>query len=157
MPQNFENSYSSLFLDRSSRWNSQCKLLQKTSAVREELAVLRLERGGAGTPEGAEKPAREPWIRRRSGPRRSRIVHTASLVSRPSDEFALLIEAGSPVRLDLARNLLEEAGIPCVVHTGDFDVAELGVAAHAALRHGDLFVPHAALEEARAVLARAWG
>ena len=78
-------------------------------------------------------------------------------MSKPEDDFALLVEGGNAVRLDLARNLLEEAGLPCLIHGPDFDVAELGFAAHAAVRHANLYVPTEALEKARALLAEAWG
>ncbi|MAF65493.1 MAG: hypothetical protein CMJ84_07530 [Planctomycetes bacterium] len=78
-------------------------------------------------------------------------------MSKPGEDFALLIEGGDSVHLDLARNLLEQAGLPCLVHSDDFDVAELGTAAHAVLRLGNLYVPHGALESARALLAEAWG
>ena len=78
-------------------------------------------------------------------------------MSKPSDEFALLLEAVGPVDTDLARELLEEKGIPCLVHGPDFDLAELGVASHQTLRGANLYVPKAALEQARAAIEAAWG
>jgi hypothetical protein len=71
-------------------------------------------------------------------------------------ERALLLEAANRVELDLAVNLLEEEGIPCVIEGPDFDVAELGRAAHDTLRGQNLYVPRSALERARAILDRAW-
>ena len=75
----------------------------------------------------------------------------------PSEDFARLLEAVDPVELDLARGLLDEAGIPCMAHGPDFDVAELGRAVHATIRKPDLYVPRGALERAREVLRAAWG
>jgi len=49
------------------------------------------------------------------------------------------------------------AGIPSLAHTPDFDMAELGRAAHDQVRGGVLLVPHALLEKARAALEEAWG
>jgi hypothetical protein len=76
---------------------------------------------------------------------------------RPQDDFARLLEAADLVAIELARNLLDEAGIPSLVHGPDFDMAELGVAAHHAVRRRDLYVPRRALARAQAVLERAWG
>jgi len=73
------------------------------------------------------------------------------------DDPAVLLEAANPTVLELARGLLAEAGIPCLVQGPDFDVAELGLAAHQSVRGGDLLVPASALERARAVLEEAWG
>lgn len=78
-------------------------------------------------------------------------------MARIEDEHALLLEAAEAVEVDLAQGLLEAAGIPSIAHGPDFDVAELGTAVHHALRRRDLYVPRASLEEARAVLERAWG
>ncbi len=74
-----------------------------------------------------------------------------------TDDKALLIEGADGIEVALARNLLAEAGIPCVVHGPDFDVAELGRAAHDMLRGQNVFVPASALERARALLEAAWG
>ena len=73
-----------------------------------------------------------------------------------SDEFAMLLDTVSKVSADLACDLLKDAGIPALQHGPDFDVAELGAAAHDALRGVSVFVPKRALEKARAVLAEAW-
>jgi hypothetical protein len=43
------------------------------------------------------------------------------------------------------------------VHGPDFDVAELGISAHAAIRHQNVYMPHTAFEQASAILAEAWG
>lgn len=73
-------------------------------------------------------------------------------VGRPRDDFDLLLEAPHPVEAELARGLLEEAGIPVLVHGGDFDVAELGSATHAMLRRPDVYVPKGARVRAARVL-----
>lgn len=73
------------------------------------------------------------------------------------EERALLLEGANRIRIELARNLLAEAGIPCVVEGPDFDVAELGSAAHDMIRGQDLLVPRSALERARSILDQAWG
>ena len=78
-------------------------------------------------------------------------------MAKPSDDFALLLEASSPVEVELARGLLDAAGIPCLVHGPDFDIAELGRAAHDAVRRPNVYVPKSALERATAVLQEAWG
>ena len=72
-------------------------------------------------------------------------------------ETAVLLAAPDPVEAELARGLLEGAGIPSMFHGPDMDMAELGVAAHAGFTRPDLLVPAAALESARAILKEAWG
>ena len=72
-------------------------------------------------------------------------------------DFALLLEAANPEEVAMARGLLEAADIPCLVHGPDFDVAELGIAGHAVIRHQNVYVPNAAFEQASAILAEAWG
>lgn len=74
-----------------------------------------------------------------------------------SKDFALLLDTVDAVRADLASNLLDSAGIPNLQHSPDFDVAELGVAAHAAVRGVSVYVPKPAFESARAILQEAWG
>ena len=74
-----------------------------------------------------------------------------------TDDKALLIEGADGIEVALARNLLAEAGIPCIVQGPDFDVAELGRAAHDMVRGQNVFVPASALERARALLEAAWG
>ncbi|MFT5052368.1 MAG: hypothetical protein ACI8QZ_003801 [Chlamydiales bacterium] len=69
----------------------------------------------------------------------------------------LLLEGVNGIEGELARNLLTEAGIPCLSQGPDFDVAELGRAAHDMLRGQNIYVPAAALERARAILDEAWG
>lgn len=61
------------------------------------------------------------------------------------------------VTIELARQLLESAGIPSLAHGPDFDVAEFGRAMHDNVRHQDLYVPQTALVRATEVLAEAWG
>lgn len=58
---------------------------------------------------------------------------------------------------ELARELLESAGIPSMLHGPDFDAAEFGSSAHALFRHVELLVPRGTRERARAVLVEAWG
>ncbi|MDP6368163.1 MAG: DUF2007 domain-containing protein, partial [Planctomycetota bacterium] len=74
----------------------------------------------------------------------------------PAD-IACLLEAPTAVEADLARGILEEAGIPCISHGRDADFAELGASAHMAYTRPNLFVPASALERARDLLAAAWG
>ena len=69
----------------------------------------------------------------------------------------VLLSAPDPVKGELARGLLEEAGIPSIFHGPDRDVAELGTAVHMAFTRPDLLVPASAVEDAREVLRRAWG
>ena len=69
----------------------------------------------------------------------------------------VLLSAPDPVKGELARGLLEEAGIPSVFHGPDRDIAELGAAVHMAFTRPDLLVPASAVEDAREVLRRAWG
>ena len=73
------------------------------------------------------------------------------------DDFALLLAAPDPVEADLARNLLDAAGIPSLLQGQDRDLAELGSSSHSAIARPDLFVPKAALERARSILRQAWG
>jgi hypothetical protein len=72
-------------------------------------------------------------------------------------EFDLLLSAVDPFEGEMARSLLAGEGIPSMLRGPDFDVAELGVAAHAVVRHPDLFVPKGARGAARAILVEAWG
>ena len=78
-------------------------------------------------------------------------------MGRPDEEFALLLEAASPTEVEMARGLLDSAGIPCLVHGPDFDVAEMGTAAHHVVRRQNVYVPLAAFEQANSILAEAWG
>ena len=71
------------------------------------------------------------------------------------DDEAVLLEDATRAEIDLAKNLLEVAGIPSVVAGHHYDVAEL--AAHNVFRGRGLIVPRAMLEQARAVLKQAWG
>lgn len=73
------------------------------------------------------------------------------------NEIVVLLAAPDAVEAELARGLLEEAGIPSMLHGPDMDMAELGVAAHASFTRPDLLVPALALEAARAILKEAWG
>ncbi len=75
----------------------------------------------------------------------------------PDPEISVLLVAPDSIKADLARGLLEEAGIPSLLHGPDMDMAELGVAAHARFTRPDLLVPAAALGAARELLEEAWG
>lgn len=75
----------------------------------------------------------------------------------PRQEFALLLSAPHPVRAELARNLLHDAGIPTLLHGQDRDFAELGAWVHTALAGPDLYVPKLALERARTILTAVFG
>jgi hypothetical protein len=72
-------------------------------------------------------------------------------------EFDVLLAAVDTVQGELAREILESARIPSMIHGPDFDVAGLGSAAYGQLRHGALLAPHGARDRARAVLVGAWG
>lgn len=78
-------------------------------------------------------------------------------MDRLDEDFAVAAEGLDGMALSLGRNLLEVAEIPCLADGPDFDMAELGRAAHDQIRGGKLLVPKALLEKARAVLREAWG
>jgi len=71
-------------------------------------------------------------------------------------DFALLLASPDPVEADLAKDLLSSAGIPCMLHGQDRDLAEFGAAGHACIARPDLLVPKSALTRARALLGEAW-
>jgi hypothetical protein len=73
------------------------------------------------------------------------------------DEFDTVLSAVDHIEAELARELLESAGIPSLLHSPDFDIAELGIASHGQMRLGDLLVPRGAQSAARATLVAAWG
>jgi hypothetical protein len=78
-------------------------------------------------------------------------------MGRIADDYATLLDSVTLVEANLARGLLDEAGIPCLFHGPDFDFAELGLSSHAAARGVSVYVPRAALAEAQEVLrAAAW-
>jgi hypothetical protein len=74
-----------------------------------------------------------------------------------SEDRALLMEAANYVEIQMIKGLLKDAGIPCVVEGPDFDMAELGRAAHDMIRGQSIYVPASALERAKAVVEAAWG
>jgi hypothetical protein len=74
-----------------------------------------------------------------------------------SDQFDVLFVALDASEGELAREILAEAGIPSMLFGPDFDMAELGAAAHAAVRRNDLYVPKGARTAARAAMVEAWG
>ena len=75
---------------------------------------------------------------------------------REDEDIALLLEGIGGVEADLAKNVLGSAGIPCLVEGPDFDMAEMGRAAHDSVRGQHLYVPRSCLEKARAILDEAW-
>lgn len=74
-----------------------------------------------------------------------------------SGEHDLLLDTVDKITADLAQGLLSAAGIPSLLHGPDFDMAELGTAAHQTLRGVSVYVPKGARERAQAVLDEAWG
>jgi len=78
-------------------------------------------------------------------------------MKRPSEEFALVLKEGDAFEVDMARSLLREADIPHMAHGPDFDVIEMGVAAHNMTRGTNLYVPRELRGRARDVLRAAWG
>jgi hypothetical protein len=72
-------------------------------------------------------------------------------------DHAQLLDTVSKVTADLACEILKGAGIPTLQHGPDFDMAELGSAAHDSARGVSVFVPHSALDRAREILAETWG
>jgi hypothetical protein len=74
----------------------------------------------------------------------------------PRTDFDLLLEAPTSVEADMARDLLQRAGIPTFLHGRDRDLAELGAVIHNGLTRPDLFVPKGRRAEAEAVLKSAW-
>jgi hypothetical protein len=78
-------------------------------------------------------------------------------MTRYEDDYALVLEGVDKMVADMARGLLNAAGIPSMVHGPDFDVAELGVAAHSSVRGVGVYVPKAAEARAREILGEAFG
>ena len=76
---------------------------------------------------------------------------------RIEDEYAIAVEGLDGVSLALGRNVLDAAGIPSLAHSPDFDMAELGRAAHDQIRGSMILVPKTLLEKARTALREAWG
>ncbi len=72
-------------------------------------------------------------------------------------DYARLLDTVTKVTADLACEVLNGAGIPCLQHGPDFDMAELGAAAHGFVRGVSVFVPKSAVERARAILVETWG
>ena len=73
------------------------------------------------------------------------------------DEFDVLLPSVDPLEGELARDLLEQEGIPSMLHGPDFDKAELGLLVHSVVRHPGLLVPKGSRARARAILVEAWG
>ena len=77
-------------------------------------------------------------------------------MTRFRDDYDLVLEAAHPLSLDLAHNILSEAGIPVLLHGLDQDRVELGEAHRHVVRQ-DLYVPHGSGERAKGLLVDAWG
>ena len=73
------------------------------------------------------------------------------------EEFAVLLDTVDPISAGLAAGLLEEARIPSTTGGPDFDIAELGTAAHNVTRGVTVLVPKTGFDRARALLDQAWG
>jgi hypothetical protein len=78
-------------------------------------------------------------------------------MQRFQNEFDVVLAAVDTVQADMARDVLAAGGIPSLLHSPDFDVAEFGASAYGQLRLGALLVPRGARERARAALVEAWG
>jgi len=72
------------------------------------------------------------------------------------DDYDLPLEAPDPVEAELARELLQEQGIPSLLHGVDRDLAEFGAGVNARLARPSLYVPKGARERASAILDAAW-
>lgn len=71
-------------------------------------------------------------------------------------DVSVLLEGVTSYEARMVKTLLEDVQIPCLFDGPDFDVAELGRAAHDNLRGVTILVPSAALGRARERLAEAW-
>lgn len=69
--------------------------------------------------------------------------------------FALLLDGIGLLERDLARNLLESAGIPCLVDEPDLIEGCLGALRMPGVTR--IYVPPSALARARSLLGEAWG
>lgn len=76
---------------------------------------------------------------------------------RLTDEFDVLLQAVDTIEGEMARDVLDQAGIPSMLHGPDFDVAELGFSGHTRVRRADLLVPRGTRAVARQLLVDAWG
>lgn len=74
----------------------------------------------------------------------------------PAEEYALLLAAATAVDAALAKDLLASEGIPCLFHSQDRDLAELGAAVHMTISRPDVYVPKGALERAVEILRGTW-
>lgn len=72
-------------------------------------------------------------------------------------EFDVVLASVAFVEGELARDVLQSVGIPCLLHSPDFDIAEIGTASYGQIRSADLLVPRGARAPARAALVEAWG
>lgn len=73
------------------------------------------------------------------------------------EDYALILEGSARVELDLARTLLEEAGIPCLLDAHGFELDAQDAIGVASVPYGNLYVPRAARAAAHALLEAAWG
>src|SRR5262245_34275350 len=72
------------------------------------------------------------------------------------EDYDLLLEAPDATEAALAKDLLEEAGIPSLLAGRDRAIADFGSAAHNVLTRPNLFVPKGMREQAQAVLDQHW-
>jgi len=79
------------------------------------------------------------------------------VLPRLTDEFDVLLESIDALEGGMARAVLDEGGIPSMLHGPDFDVVEMGFTAHARARGTELLVPRGMRAAARQVLVDAWG
>jgi len=78
-------------------------------------------------------------------------------MGRWTDEYATLLGNADYVQAMLAKGLLKEAGIPCLLYGPDRGHAELGASERAGFEPASVLVPWESLDRAREVLAAAWG
>jgi hypothetical protein len=74
---------------------------------------------------------------------------------RPHDDFDVLLEAPAPIAAQIARQILDEAGIPSMLHGRDIGVGGLGGPLHQEITRPDLLVPRGAKGRAEEALERA--
>ena len=68
----------------------------------------------------------------------------------------MLLAAPNSIEAQMARELLDEAGIPSILWGKDRDLAELGAVVHNVLTRPDLYVRKGERDRANAVLDKAW-
>lgn len=74
-----------------------------------------------------------------------------------NDDYAILLAGAARLDVDMARSLLDGAGIPCLADAPDAMSAQDSLKGPFGNPFADLYVPKPALESAMEVLAQAWG